>query len=646
MKRYLSLFIILYNFWGLQAQNDSSSVAFETGPMDVIVIKAQNFRPHDFAIGNHSEHLPSKILEGYLGSNFADLLSKESSFFVKSYGLGNIATLSGRGGGAGHTAVLWDGFNIQNQMLGQNDLSLFSPLFIDDVTLQYGANSSLAGNSSLGGAIHLNYTPIFAKGWQALAHSSLGSFEDIQQQLKLDYSNKIYNGRLRVLYHQAQNNFKFRDVNAFGQPKPIKKMSNAALEQFSILQENYLRIAQKQIFTLKTWYQNSYREIAPTLLQMDNDAVQRDESLRLSGGWKWLGKSPLIEIKSGLFLERLDYKSSTVDSKSQFLISNNSAKIRIPMFSKEHNHLLSGGLQYNFQTAISSGYSDKPLQHQLSCFLAYKISDLSKTWTVNTSFRQELVDWKFITPAFHLGGKFQMIKNLNLRSSVSHNYRIPSFNDLYWDVLGKPDLKPEYSWNGELGLDYENCFGATCSWISKTELTGYINYVRNWILWSPDPNSGLWRPSNVDKVLSRGLEFSQSLYWKAHQNWVVNFKVQYHLVKSTRIAPTNASLGGKQLIYTPVHNGYARLALNYKKHTKLSYQHNLTSSSFINNENTEVLPLFHLGAVELSHQFSLEKLVIKLYGKVNNVWGADYQVMANRPMPWQQFQVGLIFKYK
>lgn len=644
MKKYLLLLILLYNIGNLCAQKDSSTIAFETEPEDIIVVKYH--RLPNFSTGSHSQQLSPKILENYIGANFADLLSKESSFFVKSYGLGNIATLSGRGGGASHTSILWDGFNIQNPMLGQNDLSLFSPLFIDEVVLEYGANSALSGNSSFGGALHLNYLPSFAKGWRALAHSSLGSFEDIQQQLKLSYSNNSYDGRLRVLYHQAQNDFKFRDVNAFGQPKPIKKMSNAALEQFSILQENYFRISNKQYFSLKAWYQNSYREIAPTLLQLENDAIQRDESLRFSAGWKWFGKSPFIEIKSGLFLERLDFKSSTVDSKSRFLRTNNSAKIRLPIFTKNLNHLITGGVQYNFQTAISTGYNNSPNQHQLSYFLSYKIANTPENWVLKASFRQELVDWKSITPAYSLGGKFKLIKNLSLRSLLSHNYRIPTFNDLYWDVLGNPDLKPEYSWNGELGLDYNTCLDKNCAWIWKGQLTGYTNYVNNWILWSPDANSGLWRPSNVDKVLSRGLEFSQNLRWEAHQNWIANLKIQYNLVKSTRIAPNNVSLAQKQLIYTPVHNGHARIAVSYKKHTNLSYHHTITGQRFINNENTEVLPLFHVGALELSHQLECKTLTVKLYGKINNLWGVDYQVLANRPMPWQQFQVGLIFKYK
>lgn len=640
MKAYLFLLIILYSY-PLLAQQDST--AFETTGQELTI---RSNRIQLFSVGNHTQKLSAQLLESYLAANLAELLSKESSFFVKSYGLGNIATLSGRGGGASHTAVIWDGFTIQNPMLGQNDLSLFSPLFMDDVLLQYGANSALAGNSSLGGAIHLNYKSNFNKGWRALVHSSLGSFDDIQQQIKISYSNPNYDGRIRLLYHQAQNNFRFKDINAFGQPKPIKIMNNAALEQFSLLQENYFKIASSQQISLKVWYQNSHRAIAPTLLQLESNATQQDESLRISTGWKWFGKRPLVTIKSGLFAERLDYKSSTVDSKSRFITSSNNAYFKLPLFSPKVNHLINGGLQYNFQTAISAGYSIVPSQHQLAWYLAYKLSDINDNWTISTSFRHELVDWRAIQPAFSLGGYFRLIKNLSLRSSFSHNYRIPTFNDLYWDVLGNHDLKPEYSWNGELGLDYNSCLDKNCSWIWETQLTAYTNYVQDWILWSPEAGSGLWRPSNLDRVLSRGLEFSQNISWKAHSNWILNGKIQYNLVRATRITPSNINLEKKQLIYTPIHNGHTYISVKYKQNSTLSYHHNLTSQSFVNNENTEILPLFHLGAIELSHRFLWKDAAIRLYGKINNIWGADYQVVANRPMPWQQFLVGLVFKYR
>ena len=44
--------------------------------------------------------------------SIADVLSKNSALFIKTYAPGSLATTSMRGMGAQHTAVLWNGINL------------------------------------------------------------------------------------------------------------------------------------------------------------------------------------------------------------------------------------------------------------------------------------------------------------------------------------------------------------------------------------------------------------------------------------------------------------------------------------------------------------------------------------------------------
>ena len=54
----------------------------------------------------------------------ADILSARSGFFIRQYGQG-LATVSHRGGAAGHTQVLIDGMRLSDAQAGQFDLSCF-----------------------------------------------------------------------------------------------------------------------------------------------------------------------------------------------------------------------------------------------------------------------------------------------------------------------------------------------------------------------------------------------------------------------------------------------------------------------------------------------------------------------------------------
>lgn len=56
-------------------------------------------------------------------ASMAEWLGRENGVFIKNYGPGNIATITQRGLGAAHTAVLWHGLNIQNNTLSTIDFS-------------------------------------------------------------------------------------------------------------------------------------------------------------------------------------------------------------------------------------------------------------------------------------------------------------------------------------------------------------------------------------------------------------------------------------------------------------------------------------------------------------------------------------------
>ena len=49
--------------------------------------------------------------------NLADILSKETPIYIKSYGPGSLSTISIRGAGASHTQLYWNGIAINPPLL-------------------------------------------------------------------------------------------------------------------------------------------------------------------------------------------------------------------------------------------------------------------------------------------------------------------------------------------------------------------------------------------------------------------------------------------------------------------------------------------------------------------------------------------------
>lgn len=625
MKCYSILFILCFTS-SLYAQQDS---LLQIDHGDTIVLEKS--RLPAFGLGHNTTHLGKAVLKNYSTRNLAQVLQLESTFFVKDYGPSGISSLSGRGGGTSHTAVLWEGFNLQSPMLGQADISLLPSIFVDYVDIQYGGESALFGNSSIGGALHLGTTSKFGKGWHFEGNIHGGSFEDFGQQLKLTYSNAWYAGSVRSFYHNAKNNYLFKDINAFGFPKPIKHQTNARLQQWGIFQEHTFKVKKHQ-FGLKAWYQDSKRQIPPPLLLSTSNDFQKDESLRLIVHWKTYFGTQIWKARSALFLESLHFQSDAVNSLSKVLSSI--TEVENKWYLNDFHHF-NVGLNYSFFKAISGGYAQNPQQHRLSLFGAYKLTSSQKKWRGSFSIREEVVNGKFITPAASLGAVWKFYEQFQFNMHLSHNYRLPTFNDLYWNTLGNPNLNPEYSWNSELGLSLPFLFK---KYSLKTTLTGFCNLINDWILWSPN-TAGLWRPSNIEQVWARGLEVNiqGKIKWK---KWQLKTGLNYAFTKSTRTQGSEPSTLGKQLIYTPEHNANAQVQIQFHQ-TTLLYQHSLTSLRFVDNANTEILPLFHVGHLRLSQTVNLKKASASFYLQINNLFGANYQVISNRAMPWQLFELGV-----
>lgn len=202
MKRIFPLLIVVFSCSQyLSAQIDTAL------HLPSIEIAAPRLRTHP--PGERTEHWDSLDLVKGLSENAAELLSRQSGVYIKSYGLGSSATSSIRGGSAGQTSVIWNGLPLQSPMLGQLDLSLLPVTFIDQMEVRYGGNGASWGSGAIGGIITLDNHAHYGIGQQLDLRSSLGNFGRWDQQLKWQYGNQQLAGSTRLFYQQAKNEFPY-----------------------------------------------------------------------------------------------------------------------------------------------------------------------------------------------------------------------------------------------------------------------------------------------------------------------------------------------------------------------------------------------------------------------------------------------------
>jgi vitamin B12 transporter len=648
INKVFSLFSLLLLSYGISPAQSVLKDSVLTTP-DVIV---RGSRLEEFDAGVKVVATDSLTKNNYRHNNLTTLLEQNTNIYIKSYGLGSLSTMSFRGAGAAQTSVLWNGFNLQSPMNGTLDLALVPVSLVEQVKVQYGGSGALWGSGSVSGSIHLDNKPVFGKGLSFRYSSSYGSFQTTSQLASISLSKKNFITSIKGFYSEAKNNFPYINTAQFGEPRTIQ--SNAALKQYGYMLDNYFRISKRNQFNVRLWQQYSNREIPPVMSVNLSDAVQKDWFVRLSTEFQHSRALSTWNVRLAYFDESLLYqdKLAAINSHNHSISQISEAETKITVFK---NALLNIGVNNTYSTATVDSYEGRPVQNRSALFASFKCSNKKNTLKINVGARKEVVSstrynhllWVPLMP--FVGTDVSLTKKIILKSNISRNYRLPTFNDLYWVPGGNINLLPEQGWSEEVGLNFihknKNSTGKNSgtSGSRVSELlvssTVFNRNIDNWILWIP--NGSYWTPENVLKVWSRGMENSIDMVIDIS---TVKLKIggRYDYVLSTneKVPEGSESELQKQLIYVPLHKAGLKAGLNYKGYA-LSYMHNYTGWIYTQADNAAFIDPYWLGNMVFSKTFIKGKNGLDVLFKINNIWNKAYQVIAFRAMPGRNFEMGI-----
>lgn len=591
----------------------------------------------------HSD-IDSLTLSRYNTNSLADLLANQSTIHIKTYGNGNIVSTSMRGGNANHTALLWNGLNIQNSMLGQPDLSIVPTYLFNNVSLEYGGGSSIWGSGAIGGSIHLKNNSRFNQGFKTKLQMSIASFDTKKIASGIILSYKKIASNTNIYYTASANNYNYKDTT--DKENPNKQATHANFVAKGLMQELSFLVNAFQKIDIRLWYNVMDRNI-PSFTGIISKKNQLDKNLKLNAEWNYQKRNLNSLIRIGYFNDQLNYR----DSLSNNLISNNTIKTIIAESDNTYrikNHRLNFGVNftnYNSDLFSSSIKSDTTFHHNLSkiaFFGAYKLSLLNSKLNYNLAIRKEYTSQTEIPFTGNTGIHYQLLKQLATKVNANTSYRQPSLSDLYWYPGGNPNLKPEKSFEIDGGLEFnysKNNFRAAI------EATYFNRHVTNWIIWLQGEN-GYVVPKNIAEVYSRGTETKTELsYTKKDILVKLIINTSYVLSTNQKSISENDNSVGRQLIYTPRYNGQATLILKYQSLTIL-FNNNYTGYRFTTTDNTNWLNPYYIANVKCSYNYSFSTVDMQLFCSINNLFNRNYVVVQNMPMPLRNFEVGLCMNYQ
>lgn len=602
-------------------------------------LEVHSSRLNVHSIGYRLERIDTFSLQASFAGNLAEILTRNTNIHMRSYGVNGISSPNLRGGGNNHTTIFWNGINLQSPTLGEIDLGLVPSPFVENVTVQFGGTSSLFGAGALGGSIHLNNKVAFNKGFLAALSQNYGSFGRHQQFFSLGWSTKTFSSAVKFFNYKATNDFQFLNTNKPDNPK--ERREHNAFEQSGLLIENSLKWNPKNIISSKVWLQANQLEVPNSItLNAPGNLVQDDDFIRALVEWEHAG-AVQYNLKSALIAHSMEFGNEP-PTTFYSLINDFTFDKKL-----KDGLILNAGLNSTSDWAHSDNYgSNNPGRNRLSLGLSIR-HNLSQRTILNYRFKEELVDNELTPFAPSLGLEHFITPEVTIKASVSRNYFIPTFNQLYWSgagARGNSSVQSETSWSQEVGLAFSKNYDK--QWFINSEITTYSNVVDNWIIWLPQ-SSQEWSPGNIKEVWSRGVESSLKID-RQLQKLRIGFVANYSYTRATNQEISddgNSSELGKQLIYTPRHSGKINLNLNYRKLT-LGWWHHITGSQFTDGSNNQIQALnaFGVSSIVLQQRFKISHIESSLQFEINNLFNENYYVRTGYPMPLRNIRFGLTIK--
>ncbi|MFN0216922.1 MAG: TonB-dependent receptor plug domain-containing protein [Saprospiraceae bacterium] len=565
----------------------------------------------------------------------SDRLLWENTLDVRANAPGTLATLSIRGVGASRTPVFWNGLNLQSPMNGVVDAALMPIWPGDKLEIQYGGQSAAQNRGGMAGAIIIQ---------QGLTHSkkpfvvslgaALGSFGKREFNGATSVSRKRISSSFRVAGQRADNDFPFQKLGLDGKSYRTKQPNNFT-KRIDFQQFNRWSVNHKNMLKTALWIQRAFRELPPATTESTQETWQKDRSSRALVSWEhapdnrtfWTTRLAWIDDFLAFHLAN---DTDTSRSRQAFISTERSTSIG------KHWAWRVGGTSLR-QWAKVDGYSDSTRWFGQTQLAGYTMAEWKKDQVrLSLVIRQEWAEAQAAPFTGSVAGQFSLGKLGETKFHFSRNFNLPTLNDRYWDKLGNPNLRPEKGYSSALDWAFRKPD-------FSIELNGFQLILNDWILWQPDHN-GLFRPDNLRKVWSRGIEaFAEfKMPINSESEWKAAVSGRLRLSKTTNIAAYDGSpvAAGMQLPYTSKASG----------NLSVQASRSMFSAAFLQQftgqrlDNTgKQIDAFTTGVLLVSCVLLKKHLNIDF--RLENLWNAQYEIIRYRPMPERNWRLGISYQW-
>lgn len=550
-------------------------------------------------------------------ASLTSFLNYNSVIYFKENGLGMVSSPSFRGTTAAQTAVIWNGININSQLNGQTDFNTLSAQNFNSVAIRSGGGSAIYGSSAIGGSVHLQSNLNYTKRFENILRLDYGSFNTLGLNYNMQVAQNDISAQISFSRNSSDNDYPYLNTN--------KKNENGQFYNSTFNVNMGLKLDIKNSLQFYSFLFEGDRHFSGTLAA---PSKSKYVDLNTRNLIEWIGTYHqfISKFKTAYFTEKYKY----FENASTSIFSYGEAKTVIAKYDLTYTFInkieLNSVLDYNKTKGDGSdiGSNDRQIG-SVALLMKHK---LYSKFLYELVLRKEISDVYKSPILFSIGTNYKPFTFYQLKLNGSRNYKIPTFNDLYWLGSGNSDLVPESSYQAEIGnaFEFQNF---------KFSITNYYINIQNLIQWAPGLD-GNWSPNNIGKVATYGAEVLLNYSKKMGRN-------QFDINCTYAYTVSEDEVKKKQLIYVPYHKFTSALAYSIADFS-MFYQFLYTGEVYTSSDNYYSLDDYWVSNIGVNYHIG-KKNRMQLGVKMYNVFDMNYQSVSIRPMPGRNYTINLIFNF-
>ncbi len=636
---------------------EPDSVHVKARQIDEVTVTSKRVRK-GVSSGTPVQSMGREELSMLGATSLADAVRMFAGTTVKDYGgIGGMKTVSIRNMGTQHTAVSYDGVTISNTQAGQIDIGRYSLDNVEEVSLAIGEGDDImltARHMASAGVLFVSTErPRLDDGhaFSVRASAKGGSFGLVNPTLR--YWQRLSRGTTLSIdgdYMRADGTYPFKLTN--GNLVTREKRHNSDIWTARCEANLYQRLPGGELDAKAYWFHSArglpgsvvlYADNAAERLRDDDFFLQAHLGKSLGKGWELAASlkyahtwnryvdtgakysEPRYHDNKDIETNRQDecYASATLGWTPLEGLSLSLAEDLI------YNDLRSNEVngpepnRYSSLTALTAKYSIRRVDIHAG------VVGTLVTESVRSGTRPD--NRHRLSPTVSASWRILKGEALYLRAMYKNTFRVPTFNDLYYERMGTRNLSPEKASEVNVGVTWQGKPLPATKYVALT-VDGYYDHVRDKIV--TYPTLYVWKMANFGKVRMYGMNVTLAAGFSIARDVALDVNATYSLQNSIDVTDPSTAYYKSQVPYTPRNTGGGSATLT-TPWVDIGYSVTASGERFSLEQNTDEYRLegYWEHDLTLSREFSVGGCRLDVRGSIRNLTNAQYEIVKYYPMP-------------